>query len=172
MTTTARSPITSPISREAQDITGKALQGTLVDLVDLHLMAKQAHWNVVGRFFRSVHQQLDELVTTARGFADDVAERAATIGVSPDARARTVAQDSDVPDPGEGWKGTREVVEAVVDALGRVIQRIRARVDETDKTDLVTQDLLISIAQSLEKEHWMWQAQLADEVPETREPSK
>lgn len=171
MTTTARTPITSPINREAQDITGKALQGTLVDLVDLHLMAKQTHWNVLGRFFRSVHQQLDELVTAARGFADDVAERAATLGVPPDARAKTVAQDSNVPDPGEGWKGTREVVEDVVEALGKVIQRLRARIDETDKTDQVTQDLLISVAHSLEKQHWMWQAQLADEgeVPRARE---
>jgi starvation-inducible DNA-binding protein len=163
MTATARSPITSPIGREAQDITGKALQGTLVDLVDLHLMAKQAHWNVTGRFFRSVHQQLDELVTTARNFADEVAERSAALGVPPDARARTVAEDSNVPDIHKGWKDTREVVEHVVEALGKVIQRIRARIDETDKTDQVTHDLLTGLSHSLEKAHWMWQAQLADE---------
>ena len=156
------SPITSPISHEARDITGKALQGTLVDLVDLHLVAKQEHWNVTGRFFRSVHLQLDELVTAARGFADDVAERSATIGIPPDARATTVSQDSNVPDPGKGWRSTRDVIQRVVEALGKVIQRVRARIDETDKTDLVTQELLISIAQSLEKTHWMWQAQLAE----------
>src|SRR5699024_11311211 len=76
--TAAKSPITGPLKDSDRDATGKALQATLVDLVDLHLTAKQAHWNVVGQFFRDVHLHLDELVSTARSLADDVAERAAT----------------------------------------------------------------------------------------------
>jgi starvation-inducible DNA-binding protein len=40
------------------------------------------------------------------------------------------------------------------------IQRLRPRIDETDKTDLVSQDLLIAVARELEEAHWMWQAQL------------
>jgi starvation-inducible DNA-binding protein len=158
---TKKSPITSPLSNSERDITGKALQSTLVDLVDLHLVAKQAHWNVVGRFFRDVHLQLDELVTTARGFADDVAERAAAIGVSPDGRASTVAEGSGVPPFAVGWRTDQQVIESVVDALDKLVHRLRARIDETDKTDLVTQDLLIAISSKLEEAHWMWQAQLA-----------
>ena len=50
-------------------------------------MAKQAHWNLVGRQFHDVHLHLDELVDTARKYSDEVAERAAAIGVSPDGRA-------------------------------------------------------------------------------------
>jgi len=158
--TAAKAPITSPLGDAEQDITGKVLQGTLLDMIDLHLVAKQAHWNVLGSHFRSVHLQLDELVTAARGFADDVAERAATLGVPPDGRAATVAEGSGVPGIDAGWRQDREVIRAVVDALEAVIRRLRGRIDETDKTDLVTQDLLISIAQELEKSHWMWQAQL------------
>lgn len=157
----AEGPITSPLSAEERDITGGVLQDTLVDLIDLHLVAKQAHWNVVGRFFRDVHLQLDELVTSARGYADDVAERAVTIGVSPDGRAGTVAKGSDVPEFEPDWHNDQEVVQAIVTALGEVIKGLRKRIDETDKTDLVTQDLLIAIAADLEKSHWMWQAQLA-----------
>ena len=48
-------PITSTLTDEQKAITGHALQQTLVDLIDLSLVAKQAHWNVVGRNFRSVH---------------------------------------------------------------------------------------------------------------------
>lgn len=160
--TATTSPITSPLSDSDKDITGKALQGTLVDLIDLHLMAKQAHWNVVGRFFRDVHLQLDELVTAARGFADDVAERAAALGVSADGRASTVSKNSGLPTLEQGWHTDREIVAAIVEALGALIGRLRGRIDETDKTDLVSQDLLISIAQELEKSHWMWQAQLTE----------
>ena len=161
-TASKTAPITSPLSDQDREITGKVLQGTLLDLIDLHLVAKQAHWNVVGKFFRSVHLQLDELVTTARGFADDVAERAAALGVSPDGRAATVAEGSGLPKFESHWRDDREVIEAIVSALESVIRRLRARIDETDKTDLVTQDLLIGIARDLEKDHWMWQAQLAD----------
>src|SRR5271155_5799943 len=38
------------------------LQRVLVDLIELHLQGKQAHWNVVGTNFRDLHLQLDEIV--------------------------------------------------------------------------------------------------------------
>jgi len=62
------------------NVVGTALQETLVELIDLHLRAKQAHWNVVGRHFRSLHLELDELTDDVRAAADLVAERAVAIG--------------------------------------------------------------------------------------------
>ncbi|WP_017972855.1 Dps family protein [Actinopolyspora halophila] len=153
-----KGPITSPLGDAERDMTAKSLQGTLVDLVDLHLVAKQAHWNVVGSDFRSVHLQLDELVRNAREFADSVAERAAAIGASPDARAGTVSESSGVPEFESGWRRDSDVIAAMVEVLDELIKRLRARIDETDKTDRVTQDLLISVAAKLEEAHWMWQA--------------
>lgn len=157
-----KAPITSTLGNAERDITCKALQSTLLDMVGLHLVAKQAHWNVVGRFFRSVHLQLDELVAEARQFADDVAERAAALGVPPDGRAATVAAGSGVSEFSAGWRSDREVVAAIIETLDTLIHRLRARIDETDKTDLVTQDLFLKIASELEEAHWMWQAQLQD----------
>ena len=81
------SVVKSPLSEEDLKLVGEALQGALVDLVDLSLVAKQVHWNVVGPRFRSVHLQLDEVVSTARKHSDTVAERASAIGVTPDGRA-------------------------------------------------------------------------------------
>lgn len=40
---------------DQQERTAEALQLCLFDLVDLALLGKQAHWNVVGAHFRSVH---------------------------------------------------------------------------------------------------------------------
>ena len=51
------------------------LQRVLVDLIELHLQGKQAHWNVVGTNFRDLHLQLDDLVDFAREASDTVAER-------------------------------------------------------------------------------------------------
>ena len=51
------------------------LQAVLVDLLELQNQAKQAHWNLVGPHFRSIHLELDEVVDTAREHADTIAER-------------------------------------------------------------------------------------------------
>jgi starvation-inducible DNA-binding protein len=154
-------PITSPLTDSDKAVTGNVLRATLVDLIDLALIGKQAHWNVVGKNFRSVHLQLDELVDVARNYVDEVAERASAIGVSPNGKARTVVEYSGLPEYPENWQTVEATVDAIVDTLTAIIRRLRKRIDETDKSDLVTQDLLIEIARAVEKEHWMWQAQQA-----------
>lgn len=142
-------------------VVGNALQGALVDLVDLSLAAKQVHWNVVGPRFRSVHLQLDEVVTTARTHSDIVAERASALGVAPDGRAATVAQTSAIGTVPEGWIKDNEAVQVLVVALGKVVERMRERIAATEKPDPVTQDLLISLTGELEKHAWMFQAENA-----------
>jgi starvation-inducible DNA-binding protein len=155
------SPIKSPLNESDREIAGNALQSTVVDLIDLALIGKQAHWNVVGPIFRSAHLQLDELVDTARQYVDAAAERASAIGVSPNGKAKTVAAGSGLPEFPDNWQSVEATVAAIVDILAVLIKRMRDRIDATDKSDLVTQDLFIEIAQELEKAHWMWQAQQA-----------
>ncbi|MFF4902740.1 Dps family protein [Streptomyces sp. NPDC001068] len=153
--------ITSPLPDKERRIAGSALQATLIDLLDLSLVAKQAHWNLYGPRFRSVHQQLDEVVTTARDYADTVAERAAALGVSPDGRAATIAATSGVPGFPAGWTKDTDTVGALVRAFSAVIGRVRERVEETGPADAVTQDLLIGLTADLEKQSWMFQAENA-----------
>ena len=157
----ATEPITSPIPSDAQQIVGGALQDSLADLVDLSLIAKQAHWNVVGRNFRDAHLHLDELVDLARGYSDDVAERAAALGVSPDGRVATVAKTSGLPAFDEGWRSVEDMTAAIVAILETIVARFRERIEVTDEPDPVTQDMLIGMTAKLEEAHWMWQAKQA-----------
>lgn len=156
---TASNPIPSTLDDQAREITGSALQATLVDLIDLSLVAKQAHWNLVGRQFHDVHLQLDELVDTARKYSDEVAERAAAVGVSPDGRTATVAAASCLPAIQPGWVTDRDVVKHIFETVDTAVQQLRPRIEETEKSDLVTQDLFIEIVRALEESRWMWQAQ-------------
>ncbi|MEU6672542.1 DNA starvation/stationary phase protection protein [Streptomyces sp. NPDC046853] len=151
--------VKSPLSDADLKTVSEALQGALVDLVDLSLVAKQIHWNVVGARFRSVHLQLDEVVDTARTHSDTVAERASTLGVSPDGRAGTVARSSGIGDVAGGWVKDADAVGTLVDALGSVITRMRERVGATGEADPVSQDIFIGITADLEKHHWMFQAE-------------
>jgi starvation-inducible DNA-binding protein len=139
----------------------EALQGALVDLVDLSLAAKQIHWNVVGPRFRSIHLQLDDVVASARTHSDTVAERASALGVPPDGRAATVASASGLKPTPAGWIKDTDAVSAMVDALGAAISRMRGRVEATGEPDPVSQDIFIQITADLEKHHWMFQAENA-----------
>jgi starvation-inducible DNA-binding protein len=153
------SVVKSPLPEQARTIVGEALQGALVDLLDLSLVAKQVHWNVIGPRFRSIHLQLDEVVDAARLASDTVAERASAIGITPDGRAGTVAKTSGLDTVTDGWVKDGEVVDIMVAALDACITRMRERISATDEPDPVTQDLLIGITADLEKFHWMFQAE-------------
>ena len=80
---TAPSPLPDPARRFERDRApvratpelAASLQAVLVDLIELTLQAKHAHWNVVGADFKAVHELLDLVVDTARRGADDIAER-------------------------------------------------------------------------------------------------
>src|SRR5699024_7553361 len=82
----------------------KNLQAVLVDLTGLHLVGKQAHWNIVGPNFRDLHLNLDEVVDIARAAADDIAERMRALHATPDARPAVVAEQASLPEfpQGEG----------------------------------------------------------------------
>ena len=138
---------------------GTDLQDTLVELTDLALQAKQLHWNVRGRHFLSLHEQLDGLTAEARAASDAVAERAVTIGYAPDGRVGTVGKESPLPDLPAGPVADATVVKLVVAALGTVTVRVRRRLDRLGELDLVTQDLLIGILAGLEKQRWMFRVQ-------------
>ncbi|WP_406274544.1 DNA starvation/stationary phase protection protein [Streptomyces sp. NBC_00191] len=155
------SVVKSSLSEADLKTVGDALRGALVDLVDLALVAKQVHWNVVGPRFRSVHLQLDEVVDTARQHSDTVAERASAIGVTPDGRAATVAAQSAIGAVPEGWIKDGDAVRTLVDALGAVIGRMRERIVVTADPDPVSQDVLIGLTADLEKHAWMFQAESA-----------
>ncbi|MFF1463023.1 Dps family protein [Streptomyces sp. NPDC058330] len=155
------SVVKSPLSESDRKIVGDALQGALVDLIDLSLVAKQVHWNVVGPRFRSVHLQLDDVVDTARQYSDTVAERASAVGVNPDGRSRTLAKTTAIDSVPEGWVKDVDAVRVLVDALQVVIDRMRERIEATDEPDPVSQDILITLTADLEKHAWMFQAESA-----------
>ena len=157
----SKKPITSTLTDSQQKVVATALQQALVDLIDLSLVTKQVHWAVVGPRFRSVHLALDEVVTDARTFTDEVAERMTAVGVMPDGRAATVAADSALADISKEFTSDEDVVDITAAALAATIKRLRKNIEKVGEADPVSEDLLISITGRLEQLHWMWQAQTA-----------
>jgi starvation-inducible DNA-binding protein len=136
------------------------LQRQLSTYNDLHLTLKHIHWNVVGPNFIGVHEMIDPQVEAVRGFADDVAERIAALGGSPQGTPGAIIKDRSWDDYSIG----RDTGQAHLAALDRVydgvIEDIRQSIDETDDLDLVTQDMLIGQTGQLEKFQWFVRAHL------------
>jgi starvation-inducible DNA-binding protein len=136
------------------------LQKQLSTYNDLHLTLKHVHWNVVGPNFIGVHEMIDPQVDLVRGYADEVAERIATLGGSPQGTPGSILKDRTWDDYSVG----RDTVQAHLAALdlvyNGVIEDTRTGIDDTEKLDPVTQDILISHAAELEKFQWFVRAHL------------
>lgn len=147
------------LSASKNDKVTSLLQQNLVNLVDLALLMKQAHWNVIGPNFRSVHLQLDEIIATVRGASDEVAERIATLGIAPDGRSETVSNTSELQRYPSGFVKVPETVGHVADALKATIDALRSAIEQVGDPDPISEDMLIGISAALEKHLWMLQAQ-------------
>jgi len=131
-----------------------------VDLIDLGLLSKQAHWNVYGPAFRPVHLELDDVVEQLLEWQDEVAERISALGGHPDGRASTVASSSRVASLDAGPLKDADVVKAMKDRLTAVSEAISAKFGDLDD-DLPSQDVLIGIVAGLDKAAWFFRAQIA-----------
>ncbi len=136
------------------------LQKALSRYNDLHLTLKHVHWNVVGPNFIGVHEMIDPQVELVRGYADEVAERIATLGKSPLGTPGAIINDRTWDD----YSVERDTVQAHLAALDLVytgvIEDTRKSIDRTEELDPVTQDMLIAHAAELEKFQWFVRAHL------------
>jgi starvation-inducible DNA-binding protein len=135
------------------------MQKVLVDLIELHLQGKQAHWNVVGKNFRDLHLQLDEIIDAAREFSDTVAERLRALHAVPDGRSDTVSETTTLPEYPNGEIDTAETVDLITVRIEAVVGTMRDVHDEVDEADPTSADILHAIIEKLEQYAWMVSAE-------------
>lgn len=149
----------------ASDTLSANLQSVLVDLIELHVQGKQAHWNIVGTNFRDLHLQLDEIVEDVREFSDQVAERMRALESQPDGRTETVTENTHLPHFPAGEVTTTDAVGLITERLDAAVANMRAVHDEVDEEDPTSADILHAVIEKLEQHAWMVSA-------ETRAPRK
>ena len=142
------------------------LQSVLIDLIELHLQGKQAHWNVVGKNFRDLHLQLDEIVNAAREFSDAVAERLRALHATADGRAAVVAATTTLEPYPAGEVDTTTVIDLITARLDATVSTVRKVHDDVDSQDPTSADLLHAVIARLEQLSWMVSAE--NRVPGTK----
>ena len=154
--------IGAPMDSERRVAAAGYLEDLLVDLITLSLNTKQAHWHVTGRNFLPVHDQLDTLEVDLREWADNVAERAITLGVPVDGRPATIGAMNALKELPPGFLTDVEAVTAIGHQVTSVAERVRSGLDALGQADPASEDLAIEVLRGLEKHLWMLQAQVAD----------
>jgi starvation-inducible DNA-binding protein len=137
----------------------RMLNQQLADALDLHLQAKQAHWNVKGPNFIALHELFDEVEEALEEYADDIAERAVALGGTAFGTARIAAAKSRLPEyPLEIVSG-RDHVAALSAVLAQFGKSARAAIDSAATLgDADTADLFTEVSRGVDKLLWKVEA--------------
>lgn len=135
------------------------LNQQLADALDLHLQAKQAHWNVKGPSFIALHELFDEVEEELEEYADDIAERAVVLGGTAYGTVRVAAGRSRLPEYPLDIVSGREHVVALSSALAKFGKSARAAIDAAAGLgDADTADLFTEVSRGVDKLLWKVEA--------------
>ncbi|PAY16139.1 DNA starvation/stationary phase protection protein Dps [Rhodopirellula sp. SM50] len=139
----------------------KLLNQQLADTFDLFSQVKQAHWNVKGMKFMSLHLLFDKLAANLLRYADDIAERATALGGLAQGTARMAAENSNIEElPFEMTDGKAFVV-AMADRFATYGASSRAAINQAeDVNDAVTADLFTEITREVNKSLYFLESHL------------
>ncbi|MEZ5329408.1 MAG: DNA starvation/stationary phase protection protein Dps [Verrucomicrobiales bacterium] len=123
------------------------LQDRLADSIDLMMQAKQAHWNIKGPHFMTLHELFDKVYTDAGVYVDLIAERIVQLGGIAQGTIRSAAARSGLPeyplDITSGHKHVAELAHAIA-FYGETIRKaiaLSTQLDDANTTDMFTQIL-------------------------------
>ena len=134
-----------------------ALQQLLYDCIGLSLLSRQAHWNIRGPQFLTLHGLFGDVYGMLESQSDDIAERIAQLGGIADGSAGSVDAESSTMSHD---LGNYSMGPAVAANLARILAAYSSSlVDEfelcTGRMDHGTADMLIGFAREVDKKVWM-----------------
>ncbi len=137
------------------------LNRQLADTTDLYSQVKYAHWNVKGTDFIQLHLLFDDIAGHVLGFADQIAERATTLGGTANGTVRQSASSSTLPEyPTKATDGM-DAVEAVSERVAHYAAATRRAMEESeDLGDTSTNDLFTEVSRQVDKDLWFLEAHL------------
>ena len=141
----------------------EVLNEHLADAIDLHLQAKQAHWNIKGPNFVGLHELFDRVAAQAGEDSDLIAERAVALGGVARGTLQAVSGQSQLREYPLEVGDWRAHVQAMQDALATFGRGVRKAIDDaTALNDADTVDLFTEISRGVDKSLWMVEAHVQD----------
>ena len=137
------------------------LNKTLANLADLAAQIKQAHWNVKGEQFISLHKLFDELAEDAVEQVDTVAERIMALGGTALGTLQEAVKNTQLRVYPVDIFAAKDHLEHLTHNFAILGELSRKNIKESEKySDLVTSDMYIALTTMLDKNLWFLEAHL------------
>jgi starvation-inducible DNA-binding protein len=144
----------------------EALQKYLASGIDLVLQAKQAHWNVRGPHFISLHELFDKVHEESENYQDLIAERIAQLGGTAEGTSQAVTKNSALPQYSLTMTDEADHIKSLCASIAMFTKQVREGIEKCDQWhDAVTCDILTEIARSADKNLWMVESHLIGQQP-------
>jgi starvation-inducible DNA-binding protein len=135
------------------------LNQMLADITDLYTQTKQAHWNVRGQYFYSLHLLFDRLAESVDEHIDPLAERITSIGGVAMGTARMASANSTLKEFPTEKAEDLHYVAALVERYAQCAKAVRKAIGDTDDLgDKDSSDLLTAVSRDLDTALWMLEA--------------
>jgi starvation-inducible DNA-binding protein len=145
-------PIPHPIPEARRADLVALLNERVAATADLHMQVKQAHWNVTGVHFQTLHELFDDVADAIHPFIDELAERVTALGGVAKGTVRMAAAASSLPEYPLDAVGGEAHLTAVRDRLAAyAADNLRAIDVADDLDDDATQDLFTEIQREIDK---------------------
>lgn len=139
------------------------LNQRLADTIDLVYQAKQAHWNVKGMEFRSLHKLFDEVAETIDKYADIFAERLVQLGGVTDGTIQAVTRNTSMSEYPVDLLDGQEHLRTICERVARYGKSVREAIHTcANLGDDVTADIFTDAAKDTDELLWMLESHLFD----------
>ena len=134
----------------------------LADEFVLYTKTLNAHWNIEGPDFHSVHVYFEELYEQSQEIVDSVAERIRQLGHYAPATLNDFIKLTHLTEHLKGGNTSTDLIKNLLADHESIIEFIRANVKEFDEAhkDAGTSDFVTSLMEKHEKTAWMLRAHL------------
>ena len=152
------------LSEEQRNSVVKILNALLSDEYVLYTKTRNYHWNVIGPQFNDLHKFFEEQYTELNVVADDVAERARSLGGWALGTLTEFSQHARVNEyPGQ-YPQAREMIANLLADHETIVRQLRTDLETAEKQhDMGTNDFLTGLMEKHEKMAWMLRAFSAGE---------
>ncbi len=138
----------------------KALQQLTVDLLALHNMYKEAHWDLTGPLFVPLHEYFQQQADFYLQQADLFAERVLHLGAYVDGRFSTIARTTKLAEMPDGYLTDDHALKLLLDRVSVLQKEIYDLIGETEASDPPTANKLQDLAYSVDKNLWQLRAHI------------
>ncbi|MDN5343098.1 DNA starvation/stationary phase protection protein [Oceanotoga sp. DSM 15011] len=135
------------------------LNNYLADLNVFYGKLHNLHWNVEGKEFFTVHENVEKIYDKVNEEIDEIAERILTLGQRPKVKYSEYLEISNIKEiESKGYNG-KEVIDVIISDFEYIINKIRNIIEKaSENNDEVTADILTGSLAYYEKTAWMLNA--------------